>query len=156
MRIFQKLPLVLVVCLLITFSSCNNNDNETPEPEPTTEELLMGSWLTTKVEVRTNGVTTDFTDILEPCDADDLMIFEEDEVFKFDEGAMKCYPEDPQTTTGSWRLTSNEKKLTIIEDGFEQEFTIIRISNTELKMSIVEDFTGNGEEDIITATMTKQ
>lgn len=156
MKNIQKISFILLSLAVFSFTSCNKNDNETPEPKPTTAELLMGSWLTTKIEVRSDGVTTDATSFLDPCEVDDLMIFEKDGVFKFDEGATKCDDADPQTTTGSWKLISNDKKITITEDGVPQKLTIIRVNNTELQMSIVEDFTGNGENDIITVTMTKE
>lgn len=66
MKNFQKSSFILLWFVSITFTSCNN-DSDTPEPEPTTAELILGAWETTQVEVRSDGVTTDFSDDFDTC-----------------------------------------------------------------------------------------
>jgi len=81
------------------------------------------------------GLTVDGTDLLPlipGCQLDNLFKFITDGSLVYDEGATKCDPNDPQTTSGTWSWASNETKLVI--DGDTSD--VVTNSGTVLKLSV--------------------
>lgn len=157
MRKIQQLSFIFTITLAFIFSSCNNAKEEIqPTPEPTKSDLLVGSWRTTKIEVTINETTQDITNSLEDCTQDNLMVFEEENVFKLDEGVVKCNPDSPQTSTGSWRLNDDETEL-LIGDNTSQRFIIMNLNHTKARFSFIQDVDRDGQEDdTVMLTLTKQ
>ncbi|MBK8568278.1 MAG: hypothetical protein IPN76_34475 [Saprospiraceae bacterium] len=46
---------------------------------------------------------------LPACIKDDNTVFKTSGTVNFDEGGSKCNPNDPQTTAGTWALSTDEK-----------------------------------------------
>jgi Lipocalin-like domain len=65
---------------------------------------------------------------------DNTATFQTDGKFVTDEGATKCDPTDPQTSTATYTLSSDQKVITIKDSGISLDFKIVEISATTLKM----------------------
>lgn len=127
--IFKLLPLMVVLAM----ASCKKDD-------PTTTELLTNSkgWilvsLTTDPAIVDPITGTNITDLYaqqDACDKDDITIFQDNGTYIADEGATKCDPSDPQTDTGTWVLSTDEKTITV--DG--ESWTIESISKSSLRIT---------------------
>lgn len=156
MRIFQKLSFLLIFFGIVTLASCNDDENN----NLTKSDMLIGTWNLTKFETVIDGETRDETNEFVPnCTKDNTLSFEQNGVYKFDEGASKCFTEDEQSTIGTWSLNSEETKLIIVtKTGEDPEETILlSINNIEMKLSMTEDLDEDGEmDDVSIITMTKQ
>ncbi|MAT53729.1 MAG: hypothetical protein CMN32_04565 [Saprospirales bacterium] len=142
--IFKLLPLMVVLAM----ASCKKDD-------PTTTELLIDSdgWILVAMTVDPpivdpiSGTSiTDFYAQMDACDKDDITIFQDNGTYITDEGATKCDPNDPQTETGTWALSADEKTITI--DG--ESWTIESLTKSSMRVTFPfnEPYTG------ITYTMT--
>ncbi|MFZ9942645.1 MAG: hypothetical protein ACO3O0_03465 [Bacteroidia bacterium] len=127
--------LLLASFTLINLSSCSKDDDDnngggggTPSPTTNTTKLCNKNW-------KIVGLTVDGTDLLPlipGCQLDNLFKFITDGSLVYDEGATKCDPNDPQTTSGTWSWASNETKLVI--DGDTSD--VVTNSGTVLKLSV--------------------
>ena len=142
--IFKLLPLMVVLAM----ASCKKDD-------PTTTELLIDAdgWILVSMTVDppivdpiTGTSITDFYAQMDACDKDDITIFQDNGTYIIDEGATKCDPNDPQTETGTWVLSADEKTITI--DG--ESWTIESLTKNSMRVTFPfhEPYTG------ITYTMT--
>ncbi|MCW5922393.1 MAG: lipocalin family protein [Saprospiraceae bacterium] len=102
----KSLLMVAVGAFLLT--ACNK-DSKSPE------ELLTGPSCWSYIKNETFNVATNQwqDDPLEDCEKDDCINFRDDDTVVFDEGATKCDPADPQSTTFSWSLSADGKTLTL-------------------------------------------
>ncbi len=128
----KKLPfltLMLAACALMFVASCKKDDSP--------EDLLAGTgcWKTVKSEYRDAGTTTWTNEPVEPCLADDCTSFKSGAI-SFDEGATKCDPTDPQSSTGTYTLSEDGKTLTITQDGFTFPFTVEELSSKKLVLTV--------------------
>ncbi|GHN01227.1 hypothetical protein WSM22_27160 [Cytophagales bacterium WSM2-2] len=123
--------LSLVVILIIAgLSSCHKDD-----PKPSAKAgFIAKTWKFT-------GYTIDGTDLFQyvvPCDKDDLQIFTKDGKFSEDKGPLKCDPAEPQTASGTWALSSNDTKLTLVHAGGTIElFDVFELSATTMKRGVL-------------------
>src|SRR5690554_2908420 len=112
----HKLLMVLTALVMgsaIFVSSCKDDGDE--------DVLgLIGSWKVTDATfnppIDTGSGTPDFTDAYsmlfrDVCDQDDFFIFEANNVFKEDEGAVKCDAGDPQQDVGTYTHTGSTLSL---------------------------------------------
>ncbi|MCB0522375.1 MAG: lipocalin family protein [Lewinellaceae bacterium] len=120
--------LFLAICGLLTLNSCSKDDEETA-----TDLLTGGTWTLSESRSDIDGDGTLESDI-EDCSKDDKTTFEKEGTYKFDEGATKCDPADPQTTTGTWALSSDEKTLTVTESGLGLAYTIVSLTSNRLEL----------------------
>lgn len=105
-----KKGLILIALAAIIFTACKKNeDDNTPASKTKTEMITTGSWIT--VDMLYNGAS--IWALSDPCSKDDFMTFKTNGTVITDEGATKCDPSDPQTTTDNWSLSSDGKKITI-------------------------------------------
>ena len=117
-------------CFLITFSSCKK-DKDDPKDLLTSPSC----WKTVKTESR--ATTTDaWTDDTETCSTDDCTKFNADGTATFDEGATKCDPSDPQTSSGSYVLSEDGKTITITQDGFTLPATVEELTSKKLVVTV--------------------
>lgn len=170
--IFLKWP-IIVVAIMIAFSSCKK-DSDAPAAVTTTptEYLTAGNWLTTAITITPgvdigNGVLlTDLFSTLDACEKDDLLKFNSDGTVTADEGALKCDPNDPQSVNdGSWSLSSDNKTLTMTPSAESPEdptviVTIVSLNDAQLVMSFDTEGFGIDKNGLAaykyTVTMKKQ
>ena len=111
---------------VLSFASCKKD-------KTTTDLLTDGScWKQTKSEYYNSTTSAWENELIDACSADDCTDFTSDNKLAFDEGATKCDPADPQTSTGTWALAADDKTLTITQGGLGFSGTIIEISDSKL------------------------
>ena len=149
----SPLYLFLLVALTFAFGACKKDDNNKSNREQLIEKNWRMTAVTTDPPINFGGIQ--FSDLyaqFQDCDKDDLLIFKTNGTVNYDEGATKCDPTDPQTTTGVWVLNTDETVVTV--DG--ESWTILEISDNRLKVKYTTDFFGNGVNSTITATFEKK
>lgn len=144
--------LFLLVALTMAFGACKKDDDKS-----NSEKLVDKNWnlvsLTSDPAINFGGVSiTDLYAQLDACNKDDLTIFKTGGTVNYDEGATKCDPSDPQTTTGIWLLNSDQTIITIDGDSW----TILELNDSQLKVKFTTDFFGNGVNTTLTATFQKK
>src|SRR3954471_11837852 len=131
----------------VLFTACKKEE-KTPEPEPaapapapalTNTQKLAGknfkaTACTVDPGINTGSVTiTNWYAQMENCSKDDLVNFNTNGTYTFDEGATKCDPTDPQTTSGTWLWNTNETILTIKEGSTTSSYNVLVNDGTTLK-----------------------
>lgn len=142
---------VLLAVVLIT--SCKDEDES-----PSRSAILIGeTWTLTKVELKINGTTTDYSSFfLEDCDADNTITFQENGTYNENTGADDCDGDD-ENSTGTWALSDNDNKLTITIDGSAETWTIKSIDSSKIVIESpeeTEDFDGDGDEENVSVIFT--
>ncbi len=130
MNKFSAVALAALSCGMLVFASCKKDKDEP-------KDLLTAPscWKTVKTESR--STTTDpWTDDSEACSTDDCTRFNSDGTASFDEGATKCDPTDPQTSTGSYTLSDDGKSITITQDGFSIPAVVDELTSTKLVVTV--------------------
>jgi hypothetical protein len=151
---------LVAAALLLAVTACDKDKDSSPNPAASENHLIDKNWqmsaMTVSPAMETEaGPLSDLYAWLPPCSKDDFLRFEKNGTFKGDEGASKCEEEDPQTTSnGTWTLTESNKKLTMVEDGETQTFTVVNLSKEELKLSLQE--TEDGVTYTLLTTFRKQ
>lgn len=130
----MKISKVLFLALLGFFSlnSCGGDDDAGASA---TDNLTGGTWQITESRSDIDGDGT-LDDILDACTADDLHDFNADGSYDFDEGATKCDPADPQSDTGTWVLSADEKTLTITQSGFGLAFEVVSLTSSRMELTV--------------------
>ena len=131
------------VLLAIVFGACKK-DPVVPQPE---ELLTNKSWIMTSMTVDpaidwfgTGVKVSNIYAQLPSCAKDDLLLFEKNNLVKFDEGGTRCSTADPQTVTGSWTLSADKKTITVVEDGEAESWSIQTLTASDLALTFqVED-----------------
>jgi hypothetical protein len=144
-----KLNLFLIAIVALAMGSCKKD-------KTVSELLTTGSWKFTVITIDpgidldgSGSLVTDLFAQLDACDKDDLTIFKSGGISNYDEGAVKCDSSSPQTTTGTWVLSADEKTLTF--DG--ESWQILSLDDSTLKVKYAEDY-GSGVTYTITATLS--
>jgi hypothetical protein len=152
----KKFPTYLVLATLGLAAVGCSDDSEDSAPSKTSL-LTAKSWRPTAITV--GG--TNFIDFLlpDPCDKDDFVTFKADKTAVYDEGADRCDPSDPQTSTGSWEFTNNEAKLKITPPSGNSiveviEGDIITLNATTLTVRSMQDLMGSGTTVPVDFTFT--
>jgi hypothetical protein len=136
MKTISIKALVAVCGLLaaVSMTSC-----EKDKDEPTTSEVLTGgAWRLTGLtsDPAFNWFGTPVTNIyaqLPACIKDDNTVFKTSGTVNFDEGGSKCDPNDPQTTSGTWALSTDEKVLSMTTDGDTESWNIEALDDKAFK-----------------------
>lgn len=164
MRTTNKIITMSLMVLGMAISGCSDKKDDpaptpTPAPEPTKTELLTGkNWkmtaFTSNPAINWDGSGTMVTDVyaqMSSCDKDDISVFNVNNTYTDDEGATKCDPADPQTTSGTWVFNPTQTILTL--DGTDS-YNIEALSSSSLKLNqVYNDGTTNYT---FTFTFTKQ
>lgn len=141
MKIFQFFGLSLLA-MALTMGACKKDD----DTKSTSDILIEGKWDLTAAKINPGfevfpGIV--LSDLLldeDPCDADDLTIFNADGTATGDEGATKCDPSDPQTySNGTWSLSADEKTLTINFDMTPVIFNVKSVSSSTIVLETAAD-----------------
>ncbi len=132
MKFSIKTLLLLLAVSAFTVVACK--DDESNEDKLT----AVSCWKNTKSETYDPTTNTWTEDVLDDCDKDDCTRFNADKTLTFDEGATKCDPTDPQTSSGSWSLSSDGTTLTINDptSGLTLTGKITEISSSKLVLEI--------------------
>jgi hypothetical protein len=147
---------LLFLCFCFLLVSCDKGTKE-----PTTEELLMKlPWKFSKATAN----TTDVSAFVTPCNKDNLITFLTGsagvKTGKLNEGATKCNATDPDNIDFVWTYDANFNKLKItpptgttlpLLPGGSNEFTLVRISVTELVLS--QNITFLGTTQLVEVTL---
>lgn len=134
MRI-ASVPLLGLLALSLMFTSCSKKKDD-----PSTTELLTNkNWVITAETVDPplpfNGTTiSDLYAQLSACEKDNVVRFTSPNIYTEDEGATKCIASDPQTKTGTWVLSTDQKTITTTESGQTTSLSILSLTSSELKV----------------------
>jgi hypothetical protein len=168
LKIGAAVLMVSVALSSIMFTGCKK-DKKDPEPDPTptpapptnTQKLTGHNYKMTALTVNPGipigggVVVTDLYAQQDACAKDDLTLFNSNGTTAFDEGASKCDPNAPQTTTGTWVWNTDETVLTVTQTGSTPtSLKIITNDGTTLKGTFTEVDGGVTYE--YTMTLTKQ
>lgn len=125
--------------------SKKTEDTPTPTPAPTRTQLLTNkNWIesaaTVNPGINYNGtVITDLHAQRDACLLDNFVRFETPNTYKADQGAIKCNPSDPQTTTGTWVFNGDETILTVTPQGgtasSAESINVTELTDTSLKFT---------------------
>jgi hypothetical protein len=131
----MKKILLIVSLFTLIVSSCKKDDDPS-----NTDKLTGKAWKITalKVDPAINSGGTMITDLYAQtadCDKNNTLTFNVDKTYIEDEGATKCNPLDPQTTSGTWAFNSDETVLT--QDNTDS-YTILQNDGNVLKLSFTE------------------
>jgi Tol biopolymer transport system component len=120
-KTLQFLSFISIFTICLITESCKKNDAPV--------NSIVGKWKTT-------GYTYDGKDLygtLRACETDNIITFTSDQKVIVDEGPTKCDPSDPQTTSGTYLLSNDNKTVTISQDGSSSTvFNIITLNSTTL------------------------
>lgn len=132
-----KLATMGLIALMLA-TSCKKDDPATPNREAL---LTAGAWKLSAMTVdpAIDWFGTPVTNVfpqLPGCLKDDLTIFKSNGIVNYDEGATKCDPNDPQTTSGTWTFNPAQTVLSITTDGETTSWDISSLTST----SVVAEF----------------
>lgn len=130
---------ILTLVLAVFFTGCTKSADD----EPTTEERIAAiTWKFSKAT--TSG--TDVSSFVQACYKDNTIRFTKaspQNTGLLNEGGTKCNAADPQERSFTWIYDDSFQKLTVtgtggtvnILPGGSNEFTLVRVSATELVLS---------------------
>jgi len=125
---------LLLVCAF-AIVGCKKDD-----PSPT-EILTAGTcWKMTLLEGFDTANNLWVAVPIEDCDADNCFTFKADQSFSVEDGTAKCNPDDPQTSTGTWSLSDDGKKLSLSDAGNTDVGAIVELVKGKLVYEL--DFDG--------------
>ncbi len=147
-----KTTFLALAVLSIAFVSCEKDKDNKPD----NTELLTGkNWKLTAFTIDPaidwfgNGtLVTNIYAQLPTCAKDDLATFNKNGTVNFDEGATKCDPNDPQTTSGTWAFNTDKTIISVTTDGETESWKVLELKNDRLVIEYQE------VEDGITYTLT--
>jgi hypothetical protein len=140
-----KTGVLLSICSFVLFTACEKEDDA--RISSNTALITAAPWKLVS-EAVSPGVDTDADGNLEyeligtyGCSEDNSENFNPDLTILTDQGAVKCDPSTPQTSsTGNWAFINNETQLsrTYFNYPDSSTFNVISISNTEMILQIEE------------------
>lgn len=163
MKNFFKTSAILFISIsLLSITSCKKDDDDDSKPAASEKSKLTNkNFKLTDAAITLNGTAIFTYADLDACSKDDLTKFLDDLTGTIDEGPTKCDPADPQQTSFTWSLVSNDKQLRIDDTGDITVYDIKINNGTVLKIEFNDldnDYTGDGIKDnvLISQTYTKQ
>lgn len=127
MKITLQIAAPMLLVGILAFVSCKKD-----EPTPT-ELLTTGTcWKMTLLEGYDSTNKLWVSVPVEDCEADNCFAFKTDQSFTVEEGALKCQPDDPQLSEGTWSLSEDGKKLSLSDDSDTEVGSIVELSKGKL------------------------
>ncbi|MFM9944541.1 MAG: hypothetical protein ACKVQB_04845, partial [Bacteroidia bacterium] len=121
----------LIGCLAIVFAACKDENDDTPVITKTKMEMLTtGSWIST--DVLYSGFSV--WDSVSACEKDNFYTLKADSTGTLDEGTTKCDTADLQLTQILWKLSSDEKRITL--DDQTGELILLSETAMNIKMTV--------------------
>ena len=122
----QLFSILLPALVLISLASCKKDSKKS-----NMELITQAAWKlqTVGIDGDKNG-TVDLEDAVDACTKDDLTTFATNGTGTVDEGASKCDPADPQSTSFTWSFANNETELNFDGDNFK----ILSLDGSYLKI----------------------
>lgn len=117
--------------------------------EKSKSDLLVdgGCWKHTKSEFFDSSSSTWENSPIDSCDLDDCLTLNVGGTITLDEGAFKCDPTDPQTSSGTWSLSTDETTLTLVDNAFPIPVASKIIELSADKMILETEFLGEKSRD---------
>ena len=154
MKQLRLFSVMLIASLL--FAACskdktapntnNNNNGNNNQPTKTPKELIVGTWKLTSMVYKTGGDNTP------DCNKDNTVAFKADGTYTYDQGDVKCNPQQVQTADGTWNLDEYPKfKFKLNSNPDFETVTIQKLDETTLTYLQYE-----GEQSEVTVTMKRQ
>lgn len=106
---------LLLLGITIVFSSCKKDK----EAEPDKEALLVNkAWKLTAATIypglpRDGGLITNYFNYVPVCEQDNLLVFNTDNTYYYDENSIKCDASAPQVSIATWYLNADKKVITL-------------------------------------------
>jgi hypothetical protein len=134
--------LALVSIGFIVFS-CNKDDDDKKDDLSTKTQLMTSAtWKydTAAIDADKNGTPDQAlpAGTIENCEKDNVITFKSDSTGTLNEGATKCDPTDPQTTSFKWWFKDNGAVLYSpdpIFGGLSGDVKVIELSATKLRVT---------------------
>ena len=167
----SKFILTIIVITAFIFHSCKDEDTN-PDPTNTnktnTEKISGHQWQLTKatfnppVVLKFGTFDTSFVNLfdiplIEPCQKDNLFIFNIDSTITVDNGPLLCSGEPQSMKDGNWRFINNETQIEITNSEY---FSLISadkviidkvvLTNTEMKGQTDYKYTDPGTQQEVT------
>ena len=132
MQFSIKAFLLLLAVSTIAVTAFKKDDAKSNEDYLTAKSC----WKQTKSESYDPTTSTWSDDTIDDCTKDDCTTFKSDKSLVVDEGATKCDPTDPQTSTGTWSLSADGKTLTLSQAGISFAGTVVELTDSKLVLEI--------------------
>ena len=125
-RLYTLFSLFLMLCILSS-ASCEKDPEVEPEKP---EELIIGKWQRTKIEVMRNGVWEVVNTPL--CQSDDTEEFTKDGKWVFSENGTSCSTRPPAIVAYTFRFSGENEFTTTSYVNAELIHTIDSIDKTKI------------------------
>lgn len=131
----MKTPILLMTSLLFILTSCEKDKDKVVDKE---DILVSGAWQITALTVdpAIDWFGTEVNNVyaqLPPCVKDNLTVFKSNGTVNYDEGASKCDPNEPQTTSGTWAFNLDKTVISMTQDGETESWNISQINENIIK-----------------------
>ena len=146
----NRFAYLLALAIGLTFAGCKKDSPGTPVPTATKADLLTAkkwrvSASTTTTTYNNQTTTSDSYASSPACERDDFTQFNANKTATFDEGATRCSSTDPQTTSGTWDLNSDQTKLNLTSPdfgGLVVPFDIVALDASTLSLRFTQSASG--------------
>jgi hypothetical protein len=105
-KIYLSVP---AIALVLIFGACKKSNTTTADAK--TVENLSGTYTISAIKVSTGGVDFDEFASLKDCEKDNTITLHTDLTLDYTDAGTQCAP--PESSTGTWRLSSNSDSLYI-------------------------------------------
>ncbi len=128
---------LVAMCGLLATLSMTSCEKDKDKPD-NSEVLTGGPWKLTAFtsDPAFDWFGTPVTNLyaqFPACIKDDLTVFKTSGTVNFDEGPSKCETTDPQTTSGTWAFSTDEKVLSVTTDGETESWNIESLADKTFK-----------------------
>jgi hypothetical protein len=127
-KLFVCSLLIIAFAICLTIESCKKHDKAL---NPIIGKWTLTAYIHDGIDVYGTGIPA--------CLIDDIFTFTSDLTLIVDEGPTKCSPTDPQTTSGTYSLNSDNTQLTTSIAGNSEVFNIMTLNSTTLKTNQVDN-----------------
>ena len=133
-----------VLTTLTIFTTSCDKDSDMDDIAKTNAELIIGQWKTQAITIAPAipVVGSDWFAALKECEKDDILIFETNDVFKFDNGTEKCSAGAEQTTVGAYTLNAAQTIMNTSNEGETKEYRIDEATDETLTLGEVIEYDG--------------
>lgn len=124
----KKVSRFILILLTVSLAfSCKKK-----EAEPSPLQKLIGKWKTLSGSTTVGGVS----EPAQACELDNIIEFKTGDVYTVDEGATKCDPSSPQTSSGTYALSSTGTTLNINDPStsISVAFEVLELTQTRLRI----------------------